>query len=140
MVDQYRTFRLTSPLLSTQIDAQGNNLADAIRAARIKAGEIWLQAIQVTSGNFNIDFSNVATSYASFSITGPLSFTNTNSINSLFKYFNATVVADGTNIPSFVGFTKWKMSLDYNNTNGVSNYIVFFSDGNTPYYSIMPTV
>lgn len=46
------------------------------------------------------------------------------------------LTADGTNAPTFSGFTEWGGSMGYDNRPGIVNVAQFFYDGATAWYSV----
>ena len=83
-----------------------------------------------------IKFSNALTVYQDHIVTGPLTLTvdRTNAINGGTAW--VTLVANGTNIPTFSGMTKLANSGDYVNTTNAFNFIRFMRINTTVYYTI----
>jgi hypothetical protein len=50
------------------------------------------------------------------------------------------LVADGTNVPTFIGFKEWGGSSGYDNRNGIANQVQFFYDGYDYFYSVSQAV
>lgn len=121
-----------------RLDVEEVSLARAILMARVKAGNEWLAATQVTSGAFVIDLTGSVV-HADLAVTGTVTFSpSTDRLP--YRYTMLAVTADGSNVPAFTGFTKWGGSLDWDNTAGKVNYVMFFSDGVNAYYSLVPAL
>lgn len=129
------TYRMGLPS-GDYLDVQAYTAALAVDAARILAGEPWLHAKQVTRGSFAVDLGRAQT-YAELAVDGVIKFVPSATQHSAYRYTLMTVVADGVNAPTFEGFSPWGGSLDWNNTAGVINHLMFFSDGLKAYYSIV---
>lgn len=50
------------------------------------------------------------------------------------------LIANGTNVPTFVGFKEWGGSLGWDNRAGITNQVQFFYDGYDYFYSISQAV
>lgn len=73
------------------------------------------------------------------SVSGPLSFTAAaNPVLGALVY--SRLVANGVNIPAFIGMKEWGGSLGWDNTNGITNQVQYFYDGVDLWYSISQAV
>ncbi len=71
------------------------------------------------------------------SVTGAIDFTLTGTPSPFIETY-VRLTANGTNIPTFSGFTVWPGSGVWDNVNGHLNHISFFSDNNVAYYAVTP--
>lgn len=70
-------------------------------------------------------------------VTGAINFTLTGTPSPFIETY-VRLTANGTNIPTFSGFTVWPGSGVWDNVNGHLNHISFFSDNNVAYYAVTP--
>lgn len=73
---------------------------------------------------------------AATAVSGPVVFT-AGATKTPGASCQLTLVADGTNVPTFSGFFLWGGSSPYNKTAGAVNELTFFVVGTRAYYTIM---
>ncbi|MEI6317422.1 MAG: SwmB domain-containing protein [Pseudomonadota bacterium] len=88
----------------------------------------------ISGGTATLPFTTNAV-YARYSITGALTIARGSSAIPGTQA-TVTLVANGTNTPTFSGFTELSGSSGWVNTSGIRNLITFFYDGTTYWYSI----
>lgn len=76
------------------------------------------------------------TSFPTQTVTGAIAFTLGSGAKSACARTTYRLISNGTNIPTFTGFTESSESIGYYNSNRILNIIVFEWDGVTAWYRI----
>lgn len=76
------------------------------------------------------------TSFPTQTVSGAIAFTLSAATKSACARTTYRLIANGTNVPTFTGFTESSESIGYYNSNGILNIIVFEWDGVTAWYRI----
>lgn len=76
------------------------------------------------------------TSFPTQTVSGAIAFTLSAATKSACARTTYRLIANGTNVPTFTGFTESSESIGYYNSNGILNIITFEWDGVTAWYRI----
>lgn len=77
------------------------------------------------------------TSFPTQTVMGAIVFTLSGATKSACARTTYRLIANGTNVPTFTGFTERKDSTGWDNRNGNTNLIIFEWDGTTAWYQIV---